>query len=286
MAEIININESISNIYYDLTASEKKIAEFIESRAEDVQQMSITELAEACGTAVATVSRFSRKLGYEGFSALRIAVAQSARGTHAGIEMLSGEIETNDTFAEAIQKIYQADVNVITQTYDLIRPEQIIAAADLLVQADRVYCMGQGGSMIMAFEAAHLFSTAGNKFMMIPDCHLQAITASNMDENDVIFFFSYSGSVTDMLETLKLAKERKGKTILVTRFPKCPGAEFADVVLQCGSNESPLQLGSVPARLSQLFLLDILFTEYCRRDIEGCIRVRERIAGALADKHL
>ena len=64
------------------------------------------------------------------------------------------------------------------------------------------------------------------------------------------------------------------------------GAALADVILQCGSSESPLQLGSIPARISQLFMLDILFSEYCRRDYEAARESRSRIAAAISEKHL
>ena len=51
------------------------------------------------------------------------------------------------------------------------------------------------------------------------------------------------------MKNLKIVWERKAKTILITRFPKSPGATYADVVLQCGSREGPLQVGSVAARV-------------------------------------
>jgi DNA-binding MurR/RpiR family transcriptional regulator len=74
--------------------------------------------------------------------------------------------------------------------------------------------------------------------------------------------------------------------LLITRFPKSPGAAMADVVLRCGSKEGPLQLGSVPAKIAQLFLLDVLFSEFCRRDLKACRQSRERIAAAMEGKHL
>ena len=115
---------------------------------------------------------------------------------------------------------------------------------------------------------------------------MQVITISNMDENDVLLYFSYSGSVRDMMENFALAAKRGVKTILLTRFPKSPGADMADLVLQCGSSESPLQLGSIPARISQLFMLDVLFSEYCRRDYEAARESRRRIATAISEKHV
>ena len=76
------------------------------------------------------------------------------------------------------------------------------------------------------------------------------------------------------------------RTILVTHFPKSPAAGYANVILQCGANEGPLQLGSVPARMAQLFLIDTLFTEVCRRQEDKVEDVRRDMAEVLAVKHL
>ena len=140
--------------------------------------------------------------------------------------------------------------------------------------------------MLIASEAAHLFSTASGKFFAVSDSHMQMIRAANMGEKDAVLFFSYSGATRDMMETLQVARKRGACIILVTRFAKSPGGALADVVLRCGANESPLQLGSVAAKVAQLMLLDVLFAEYCRRAPEHFEANRERIAAALADKHL
>ena len=146
--------------------------------------------------------------------------------------------------------------------------------------------MGQGASMLLASECAHLFSTVSGKFYPVKDSHSQIIAAANMSAGDVLLYYSYSGATRDMIETLTVAKNNKASIILITRFPKSPGAVFADLVLPCGSNENPLQLSSVAAKIAQLYLMDILFTEYCRRDPETAMKSREKIAAALAKKHL
>ena len=147
----------------------------------------------------------------------------------------------------------------MTQTLELVRPEDYIRAADLLERADKVLCMGQGGSMIIAMEAAHLFSTASGKYFAVVDSHMQTVAIATAGENDVILFFSYSGATKDLVETLSYARQRGLRTILVTHFANSPGAELADVSLLCGADESPLQLGSIGARIAQMYLMDVLF---------------------------
>lgn len=275
----------IGTEYYTFTVSEKKLADYVLSVQERVARMSISELSQACSVADATVTRFCRRLGYRGFPDFKLAVA-NASVNRLKDNPLSGEVTQEDSLEDISQKLLASNALAMTQTLEVLDLEKVAAAAAILRQSRSVLCMGQGGSMLIADEAAHLFSTVSSSFHPIRDSHMQAMAAAVMEESDAILFFSYSGSTTDMLDTLRLAGERGAKVILVTRFPNSPGAQLADVVLQCGANENPLQSGSVPARIAQMYLLDILFTEYSRWNLDGAKENRSRIAQALASKHV
>lgn len=131
-----------------------------------------------------------------------------------------------------------------------------------------------------------MFSTISPKFTFISDSHFQLNSVALMTPEDVILFISYSGSTKAFQDIMKISKERGVKVILVSRFPKSPGGQMADIVLQCGSNEGPLQAGSASARIAQIFVLDLLFTEVCGLDPEGSVRNRELVAEAASLKHL
>ena len=281
-----NVFEQIRQEYYDLTAAEKKTADYVMSHHAETQFLSIAELAEACGVAEATVSRFCRRMGYKGYNAFKLAIANATAIRSQDAALPSGQALSGDRLEDLCQQLYTTDTGVITETLTLIQPETIRTAARLLADAGKVLCMGQGGSMIMAQEAAHLFSTVSGKFFAIGDSHMQVTAAANLSAQDALLFFSYSGSTRELMDTLRIAREQRARIVLITRFPKAPGAALADVVLRCGSNESPLQLGSVGARIAQLFLLDVLFHEFCCLDADGCDANRKRIAAALAEKHL
>ncbi len=284
MAE--NVFDTISRGYYDLTAAEKKTADYVMQHHDETQYLSIAELAEASGVAEATVSRFCRRLGYKGYSAFKLAIANAAALGRRDHELMTGQVQESDSLEDMSRKLYSADVAALAQTLERIEPEKIRAASALLERAGKVLCMGQGGSMLMAAECAHLFSTVCGKFFPVSDSHSQVIAAANLEREDALLFFSYSGATKDMAETLRIAHARGARIVLVTRFPRSPGAALADVVLACGSNEGPLHLSSVPAKVAQLFLMDVLFSDYCRRDLERCRENRARVAEALAEKHL
>ena len=282
----IGFTQRISRAYYNFTAAERRAADYVLAHRAEAQHLSITELAEASSVAEATVSRFARRLGYSGYNAFRLDIARSLTSTSSQLSPLAGDVTDQDSFSEIIRKIYAADANAMAQTLELIEEKSIKAAADIIEHADKVFCMGQGASMILAQEAAHLFTTTGCKYYAVTDNHTQAITTATMSEKDAILYFSYSGATTDLMHTLSIAKERSVKVVLVTRFPNAPGVKLADVVLQCGSNESPIQLGSVAARIAQMYLLDVLFSEVCLRHLEDARKARIAIAEAQTALHV
>lgn len=280
-----DIFQTLTQEYYQFTSAEKKVADYVVTNGVKTQTMSISDLAQACSVAEATVSRFCRRLRYDGYAAFKLAIATSSVSRGAA-NPLSGEVTAQDSVPALADKLAGASIAAVTETQSLIRPGIIQAAADALLNARQVLCMGQGGSMLLAEEAAHLFSTSFSGFFSVADSHRQVIYASQLTEKDAILYFSYSGTTTDLMDVLHIAKARGTKVLLVTRYPKSPGAAQADIVLQCGSSESPLQLGSVPARVAQLYLIDVLFSEACRRDLEGCKQRRAAVADALSEKHV
>ena len=281
----IGILERIHAAYYQLTATERKVADYVLAHSSQVQFMSITQLADECGTADASISRFCRSLKLKGFNAFKLELAQHAATAQIS-EFGDARSANTDTLEGRCKETGRMAQEAVSQTIELVNPSLISETVTMLEQANHVYCMGSGGSMIIAMECAHLFSTVTDKFHAVSDSHMQMSTAAIMDPKDVILLFSYSGATTGGLQILELAKQRGIRTVLVTRFPKSPAAKLADIVLRCGSNESPMQIGSVCAKVAQLVVQDLLYQEYFHRNREVCEKNLNRIAASLSDMHI
>jgi len=276
----IDILERIHGSYYQLTATERKVADFVLAQPEQVKFMSITQLADECGTADATISRFCRSLKLKGFNAFKIELARHSTA------LPKAEHHDADTLLGRSREVGRLATDAIAQTMDLVDPQKIEQAVEMIEQANRVICIGSGGSVIMANSFAHLFSAVTGKFQAIADSHMQMSAVATMGKEDILVLFSYSGATNAGLQLLGLARDKGIRTILVTRFSKSPAASLADVVLRCGSNEGPFQSGSVPAKVAQLIVMDVLYQEYCYRNPESCEENIRRIAAALSDMHV
>ena len=277
----MDILERIHASYYQLTATERRVADYVLAQHAQVQFMSITQLADECGTAEATISRFCRSLKLKGFNAFKIELARHSVTTTA-----KGQPQSTDTLAGRCQEVGRLAADAVHQTIELVQPQQVQQAVEFIEQAPRVMCIGSGGSMILATECAHMFSTVTGKFYSVSDSHMQMSAVATLEKDSIILLFSYSGATTNGLQVLEVAKQRGIKTILVTRFPKSPAAKLADVVLRCGSNEGPFQFGSVAAKIAQLVVVDVLFQEYYSRNREQCEENIQSIAAALSNMHV
>mgnify|MGYP005936681447 CR=1 FL=1 len=177
-------------------------------------------------------------------------------------------------------------MTAINGTQNTLSPDAVDEAVALLHKARQVYCLGQGGSMLIANDICARFASISTKFRTAGDSHLQLVTASLMTEEDVVLFVSYSGATRDMLETLKVAKAAGAKVILLTHYEDSPGAKMADIVLLCGAQESPLDAGNIPIKVAVLYVAEVLVLRYMLDDPDDANKAQDRTSEALAVKLL
>lgn len=267
-----DIYEQIAAKYNSLSKVERRIADYVLKYRHMMQPMTSAQMAKECGVSVASVTRFCRAIGLDSFAELKwsisAALASSAAAAEGDVFDVYDEVRAEDSIELKCQKLSYIGMQALRQTLEGIDPEAIRAAVDLLSRARSVYCFGQGNSSIVASEAWGRFASVTTRFHWISDTHMQAYTASLLGAEDVVLYFSFSGVTRELAETERILTGTGAKLILVTRFPNSPGARDADVTLVCGVSETPRQQGSIAAKIGQLFIIDVLFNEFCARNLE------------------
>ena len=194
-----SILDAMTEQYNSMTRSGKKLANYILSNTAETQYLSITSLAENSGVSEATITRFCRMLGLNGYHELKLALAKSERAnTAADSEDALLAVSDSGSLEKMCRNLRDSYLSSINETIFQLDTLSLKLAVDLLVQARHVYCFGQGGSMVTAKEAWALFATVTPKFIHIEDSHMQTIATALLTPGDVILFFSYSGSTRDM----------------------------------------------------------------------------------------
>ena len=276
----------IRSAYNQFTKAEKKVADYILENPKKVLFMSISDLAGACDVGDTSVFRFCKTMNVKGYQEFKMMLSLSMRASESPLtDTEDTTITLEDNISELAKKVLSENVSAIQETYSLIDVKQMTAAMDALSSAKRIVFFGVGTSMLTAMKAMNKFLRIEPKVICNMDANMQLITASTLTDQDVALIFSYSGSTKDTVEIARSAKAAGAKTIVITRFTKSPLTEFADIILLCGANEGTLQNGSTSAEISQLFLVDVMYSEYFRRHYKRCKPNWDKTAHSIADKN-
>lgn len=286
MLSNIDIFALINSRYNAFTNTERKVADFIKENGRDVLYMSITDLADACHAGESSIFRFCKTLDLKGYQEFKIVLAHSISIEDETPPQISSEITLNDSIEDLSSKILASNIEAITETYNLLDVQHIQVATNLLVNANRIHFFGVGSSGVSALEAKNKFMRITNKTEYSADVHFQMMSAALMEKDDVAVIFSYSGSTKDTLEIAEVVKEKGAKIIVITRFVKSPLTAFSDVTLLCGGREGPLQGGSLSVKLSQLYILDLLYYSFIKETKSHSIKNKELTAQAVITKVL
>jgi len=282
MNSIAAIIHSLSNSF---TKSEKKIADVLLNNLEEAIYYSVTDFAEKAGVGDTSIIRFCRKLGFRGYQDFKIALTQDlTRNQQQAVRTLDNEITLNDSIGDVIRKLMNNYHESLKETLSLLKEDQVVKAVDFIESSNRVIFFGVGVSGLTAMEAKYKFSRIGLNVDAYLDSHMQVMSAALLSKNDTAIAISYSGSTKDTIEALSTAKEAGAKTICITHYAKSPITRYADLILLNGHREDPLQGGALATKIAQLYVLDILYTEYFRRNFQKAGANKEKTSRSITDK--
>ena len=271
-------------VYNQFTKAEKKVADYILQHPKDVLFMSITDLAEACNVGDTSVFRFCKTMDCKGYQEFKMLLSLSLNEGKQGLGQIEGDISREDSFAQVAQKVLASNIDALRETHSLLKRENFEKVIECFRRAKRICFYGVGTSMTTAMKAADKFLKIEPKVYCVPDSHMQAMMASTMTKGETAVVFSYSGATKDTIHVAELAKKAGADIVCITRFIKSPLTAYGDMVLLCGANESPLQAGYSSAEISQLFLIDLLYTEYYRRYYDTCSINNEKTSASVMEK--
>lgn len=246
-----------------LPRAEKAIAEALAEHPEAVTYMTLAEISKESGSSEASVIRFCKRMGFGGYSALQQAIAEAVEGeseTHAEDLQVSGE----DSMYEIIQKVYQSNVQTLTDTMVLVS-EQCERALEALLSAKSIHFFGAGDAYAVCQLAYMKFKRLGIPCSAEGDIMLQMITASNMSRGDVAIAISYDGRSKNVVEALRIAKQMGATTISITKKNKTPLLRYTDIKLFIAVNDLSFDREKVTRRVADQFIMDALYMGYVMR---------------------
>ena len=254
------------------SSTERGVAERILQEPQLVVDLSVHELAQKTFSSPSTIVRMCSHTGYSGYKEFRRAVTFELARREQTRQREQKELQRSDSLEQIIDKITYANILSLEETRDLMDSSILRAGAEVLRRARVIYLFGLGASLCAAKDAYLKFLRLNKLCVINEDWHSQLVQSCNATDQDAALVFSYSGVTAEVIECMKNLKRNGTPIIAITRCVASPVSELADYRLYTAANESLFRSGAMSSRMSQLNVVDILFTILANADYERSLQ--------------
>ncbi|MFD1430568.1 MurR/RpiR family transcriptional regulator [Lacticaseibacillus mingshuiensis] len=254
-----------------LTATEQRLAGYIQTHLASIPALSIEELAAKTYTSHSAIVRLAKKLGYAGYKELRVAIAQAAAAALQTPEPVDANFpfmptDSTMTIAKKMADLTQAAVaRALTQ----LQQADLTHAADLIDDAKRIFLFASGDSQIRARSLQNRLIKL-NKFAVIADEYAdEAWTAANLTEDDCAIFITYGGKTPRAEQLMQFLTNAGVPLLLLSGNVNSPLNQLADVALIITQKEfDVMKIGTFASQAAFDYVLNVLFALVYARDYQ------------------
>lgn len=255
-----------------MSAIERRIADFILDNAHLLRDYSSQQLADALRISQSSVVKFSQKLGFRGYPDLKFSVGQDLARAD-GAEDATATAEPESVHAALAEGLWQAKSQAERETRLINPPESLDAIARMIGAADKVFLIGLGPDGIPARAFALALSTLGILAVHHFDAALMASTASAASPGDVLVVFSEHGRQPGLCQLARQFREGGGHVLSVTRHSSNPLRTIAESALLVSAHDERLHVEPLLYQAALQQLLDLLFVLLCEDHAERLSRL-------------
>lgn len=223
-----------------LTKSQRLIAQFFLNNQERIGSMSSLDVAKEVGVSDASIIRFSRAIGFEGYADLKNHLYHQLVENAYGGALLSERFTLNqeafsgDFTPEHFQKLMMANLDSVFRNNS---PKTFSLVVQGILSAKKRYIVGMRGCKGEAVKFGRLLSFMLPEVRTIVDGECTSIlNIQDISQGDVLLMFVYSRFYKIDLDYVKTAKARGAKVYLIINELTGPLNPYADEIIVVSSS--------------------------------------------------
>lgn len=250
----------------------------------DIVNKTLSNLADDTGFSEATIFKFVKKIGYDGFPNFKISVASNFRTIEERKNELAvfSDVSKKDSSYTIAQKLVYSNKVALDNMVESLDETKINLALSLISDSRVLHFFGQGASSVIALDSYHKFLRTEFHCNYIFDYHMQLSYATKLGPNDCVFLFSHSGETIETIEVAKILCANHVKIIVLTGNHHTDLVKLSTVAFIVDSEESVFQSETLTSRILYMTIIDILYVAMMYHDEAKNKESLERIRKALA----
>lgn len=267
-----------------LTPVERLVAEYILSNKEEIPHLSIKSLAQASKTSDASVLRFCKTMGYNGYRSFIVSISASLGSMDEVTGDQYTDIQPGDDLQTIIANIGRNNMKSIEDSLSVMDRAAVSKAVRALRGSNRIVFFGIGASGLVCQDAEQKFTRINKMCHAYTDGHSQLTAATLLTKGDVAIFISNSGETTEILDALDIAKKNGAQIIAITKYSKSELSDRADILLSISTPEVSIRSGAMGSRIAMLTVIDILFAGVASADYGQVKKYLSKTHNIIANK--
>jgi len=267
-----------------MSAIERRIADFILENAHLLRDYSSQQLANALKISQSSVVKFSQKLGFKGYPDLKFSIGESIARGDGGDVNGNGEARRDDPHGGLAESLWQSKARAEQETRLINEAATIDAIASAIAAAGKVFIIGLGEDGIPARAFAMRLSMLDILTVHHFDAVLMTASIATATAGDVLLVFSEFGQQPAFGKISRQFRERRGKVVSVTRHTANPLRAHADSSLLVSAHDERPHVEPLLYQSALRHLLDMIFVLLCESDPSRLAQLdanRERIQSML-----
>lgn len=260
---------------------EKTIAGYFLNEPDNLKRLSARKLAEVMFVAPSTITRFCKKIGYEGYSDFKEAYLSEYKYLQSHFT----EIDPNHPFEPrdhpwtVSNKIGQLYTETLRDTLAIQDYETMEKVVQLLNNSRKIYIYSAGNHINLANQFKNKMMEIGRSVEVISRFDLAFYSIHYASPEDCYLLISYSGETQDMIRVLDALKNKKTPAIALTSFGDNTLAKSTNLALRISTREKLINnSGNFSSDLSVMYLLDCLFASIFAKNYQEAWNNKKRIA--------
>lgn len=256
----------IKNYLPQATQAEEQVIRIMAQNPREVLTMQTSELAKAGYCSPATVIRLCQKLGFRGLKELKLAISEELGYAAANN---TSSFDASLPMKKVVADILELYQKTMSQIQTLVDYTEVEKAASLIHKSSLVHLFGMGASYLVAEDFMMKLARVKKVGCLYHDIHLQLVDAGNVGVDEVCLIISYSGQTREVLKAAQEIRQNGGIIISLTQYSDNQLARMADCRLYVPATEEALRISAGSSRISQLVMIDILFSRILAMDYES-----------------
>lgn len=249
-----------------------KIHEYIIHNKEHLEHISSTKIAQDLDVSQASVIKYVKKMGYKGFSDFKISTIKELENKFMISPIIHNQVSVSDNEDIIIKKICADEMNSLNETREGIDVSTLKEIINLLNKKSKIMVIGIGSSGIVAQDLVYKLIKIGKLAFYYEEPHKQLMQLSSFDKNDLVIAISHSGETSSILNFVEKSKSKNISIFSITSGSENSLAKMSDYYLTTKSEENSLRSSAMSSRISQLFLIDVLFINLIKKNFSASMK--------------